>query len=865
MDELLKWLKENNFNIDVPDCDGKIHRFDRDGKKNAWFWGVRLHATKSGQEYIIAKVGDWKTDEEFDFKTNTALTREDKKIIQTNVKEAQEKAARAKEALHADASEIATAIMAGARGTGPTEYMRVKNIPELFGARVTKQSAIDHRTGRKSGWGGNDDVLVVPMRDTNGRLWGVQQITWRPDKNKSDKYFITGQRKQGCYLSIPEDADLLSTEPVYLCEGFATGVSLHKATHQVVIVAFDAGNLLSVAQAIRAEAPDKPIIICGDDDVWGRRPDGSPYNAGREKGTEAATAVLGRVVFPRFRSEEGKPTDWNDLELREGLEEVKRQILEVKPERHYVRCLGHREGSYFYTSSDNKEIVGMRAHGPSELMNLMPLAYWETLYPSKRGIDWQRAADELMRKCRERGIFWPDNIRGAGVWEDNGRIVVHLGDRLYVDGTEIGIHDLHSQYIYALGPSCRSVHKSPLSLAECAPIHELMSLVSFERSEQRFFLAGWIMAARLSGMLRWRPQMWITGESGSGKSTLLQQFVFPMLGDQRKQFAGGTTEAGMRQAIKADAVPVVFDEFEPDSPEAVQRVKSCLEFIRQASTDSGHIVKGSTGGESMQFKARFCAAVSAIRTLLNTQADRTRFTLVELKMVHHATDKWDQVQRALAAFTPEYADRYFARLLHMLPVIQKNMAAFSKAFAAHHNQRLGQQYGPLLAGWAAIIADTELSPEEVEDLVDQVDLNQEGAASGETDQRDCLQHLLQRQVSISVKDGYREEITVARLIEEARFHENFARELARFGMRVVVSKGPVGEGVFISNRNPQLSQLFRDSSWASGWTGSLGRLPGARRNHVACFDKHSVRGLLVPLKEIFSGAGEQEVFDPFQG
>lgn len=860
MEELLKWLQENSFNIDTPSLDGKIYRFDRDGKKNAWFWGVRLHATKSGQEYVIAKVGDWRTDEEFEFRTNAAFTREDKKIITTRIKEAQEKAALAKEALHADAAEIAASIFAGARYEELTDYCKRKLIPQLFGARVTTQSAIDHCTGRKGHKiHANDKVLLVPMRDINGRLWGIQQIT--NGKGGNNKFFIMGQKKQGCFHMIPDDADLSGTEPVYVCEGFATGVSIHLATQGVVVVAFDAGNLESVAQAIRKENPDKPMIICCDDDLWARRQDGSPYNAGREHGIAAATATLSRTVFPKFRSEENKPTDFNDLHAREGLDEVKRQILEVKPERHYVRCLGHREGTYFYTSSDNKEIVAISIHSQEAMTDLMPLAYWETLYPGRRGVDWGRASDELKRRCRDRGIFWPENVRGIGVWDDNGRTVVHLGDRLHVEGSEVGIHDLHSQYIYQLGASCRSIHRNPLTLAECAPMHTLLNLVSFERPEQKLFLGGWIMAARLSGLLRWRPQIWITGESGSGKSTLLQDFVFPMLGDQSKRFTGGTTEAGMRQAIRADAVPVVFDEFEPDSPEAVARVKSCLEFIRQASTDSGHIVKGSTGGEAMQYKARFCAAVSAIRTMLNTQADRTRWTLVELKRIHHDPKQFEQVQVALRAFTPEYADRYVARLLSMLPTIQENMRNFGLAFAAKHSQRLGQQYGPLLAGWAAITSDSVLSADQVEELVESVDLSQEGAASAETDQQDCLQHLMHRQVRVTVKDNVTDEITVARALEGAKFNERYNDELARFGLRLVRSTSiPGGEAVFIANRNPQLSGLFRDSSWSSGWSGSLGRLPDARRNYAAKLDGQTVKGVLVPLRSVFDGEASQEAF-----
>jgi len=845
LEELLRWLAENNFGLELPPLDGKIYRFDRDGKKNAWFWGVQLFTQKSGAAYIIAKVGDWKTDEEFEFKTNMAFSRDDKKAIGQRIKEAQEKAEKAKEGLQIDAAEVAVQILSQARYPDPTEYMTRKMIPELYGARVTKRRLIDAATGRGSNRAFDEECLVVPMRDANGRLWGAQQIY------SSGKYFLTGQRIDACFHSIPEDADLRSGEPIYVVEGFATGATVHQATGEPVVIAFNAGNLPKVVAAIRAESPDRAIIICADDDVRGRRPDGTPYNAGRTKAEEAAKASMAKCVFPKFRTEENNPTDWNDLHIREGLDEVKKQLREVKAERHYIMCLGHADGSYYYTSSSNKEISAVRIHSQDQLTNLMPLAYWEALYMGKRGVDWSRAADDLKQRCRNRGNFRNDHVRGMGVWDDAGRVVVHLGDRLSVDGVEMGIHDLHSQFLYSLEKTCRPIHPKPLTLEECKPIHDFLNLAAFERPEQRMFLAGWIMSARLSGLLDWRPQIWITGESGSGKSTVLAQFVLPMLGDQRLRLTGGTTEAGMRQVIRANAVPVMFDEFEPDSPEAMARVKSCLEYIRQASTDSGYIVKGSAGGSAMQYRARFCAAVSAIRTMLNNQADRTRFTLIELQRAQHTPAQWEAMKIALRAFTPEYADRYFARLLKMIPAIRANQSRFEKAFADKHSQRLGQQYGPLLAGYGAICADGELNPTEIRDYVESINLDEEGAASGESDQAACLAFLNQGRISVVDGRGNRSDQAIAAVILEATGHNMHMNEqLYAYGMRVFTPRGNAAEPMlFVAAVHSQLSKLFRDSPWGANWAGSLARLPGTKKNATQRLSGGVVaKGVAIPIR-----------------
>jgi putative DNA primase/helicase len=80
-----------------------------------------------------------------------------------------------------------------------------------------------------------------------------------------------------------------------------------------VIVAFNAHNLIPVAQSLRAQYPDHRIIICADDDsataakmrdkdiADGKDP--KPlieYNAGIRDAHIAAQSVQGEVVVPVF-------------------------------------------------------------------------------------------------------------------------------------------------------------------------------------------------------------------------------------------------------------------------------------------------------------------------------------------------------------------------------------------------------------------------------------------------------------------------------------------------------------------------------------------------------------------------------------
>jgi putative DNA primase/helicase len=84
----------------------------------------------------------------------------------------------------------------------------------------------------------------------------------------------------------------------------------------------DTSQLATVAIMVRDALPEARLVIAADDD-W-KKAD----NAGLRAARKAAAEVGGVVVSPEFGPDRGeKDTDWNDLHLRAGLGEVKRQLL----------------------------------------------------------------------------------------------------------------------------------------------------------------------------------------------------------------------------------------------------------------------------------------------------------------------------------------------------------------------------------------------------------------------------------------------------------------------------------------------------------------------------------------------------------
>ncbi len=134
------------------------------------------------------------------------------------------------------------------------------------------------------------NVILVPLIDLYGTVWNVQAIfeEAHPRLEKRDKDFLRGGLTKGVFHAIGQ----ATNDEVLICEGYATGASLHEATGFQVLCAMTADNLLSVAQAVRAADPKKKIVLAADND------DTKPGNTGVTAAKKAARAVGGFLAIP---------------------------------------------------------------------------------------------------------------------------------------------------------------------------------------------------------------------------------------------------------------------------------------------------------------------------------------------------------------------------------------------------------------------------------------------------------------------------------------------------------------------------------------------------------------------------------------
>jgi putative DNA primase/helicase len=280
--------------LDAPDsinADGAIHRFSTNGKPRDDSGYYVLHT----DGIAAGAFGCWRTGLQSSWcaKSDNAMTDAERDAHRQRSKAMKAQREADLLATQQQASQTAAALwQEAAQAPAAHEYLTRKRI-KPHGAKFD-----GHR-------------LMIPMRDTAGTLHSLQTIA--PD---GDKRFMPGGRVKGCYHAIGKPDGVL-----IVCEGYATGASIHEATGDAVAVAFNAGNLEAVALALRAKYPALKIIVAADDD---HLTDGNP---GMSKATAAALAVGGLVAVPSFpTSENGRPdkaTDFNDLYLLAGADAVK--------------------------------------------------------------------------------------------------------------------------------------------------------------------------------------------------------------------------------------------------------------------------------------------------------------------------------------------------------------------------------------------------------------------------------------------------------------------------------------------------------------------------------------------------------------
>jgi len=267
---------------------GKIKRFraegDKSGSKNGWY-------VLFDNGFLSGAFGNWKTgltrswcDKRKDKISKVERLRLKQQLVQF-LKEREKEKAQAQQKSAIKCGELWNIANQFVKAEHP--YLISKNI-KAFGIR---------QLGQK---------LLIPVQDVQSRLVSLQFIM--PD---GSKVFQSGGKLKGCFNLIGE-----LKETVFICEGYATGVSIHEATGKSVIVAFFANNLSHVVTTLKAHGLNKlKMIIVADNDHL------NINNTGLDKASECAELHNLPLIYPTFNYGQSG-SDFNDLAKIEGLNTI---------------------------------------------------------------------------------------------------------------------------------------------------------------------------------------------------------------------------------------------------------------------------------------------------------------------------------------------------------------------------------------------------------------------------------------------------------------------------------------------------------------------------------------------------------------
>jgi len=288
--------KLRSFDLSPPDNIkiGKLVRFSTNGRKekNGWY---TIFSNSDGSTVIV--FGNWQTGLKKTFyhsDNGKKISDAEKKQFDEQIKKAIEENKQARIQENKKAAEKASETWDKAEPASPDNSYLKRKLVKSYGLKQTGKS------------------LLIPVYDISDNLMTLQYIY-----SDGTKQFLKGGKAKGGSFAIHGKKDI-----IYLAEGYATGATIYEATGQTVFIAFNSGNLESVALALKEKYPDSRIIIASDNDLLKEQEIGK--NIGLEAGKKAAATINAGLCICPVNS------DFNDLMVSQSIDAVKEALTKIE-------------------------------------------------------------------------------------------------------------------------------------------------------------------------------------------------------------------------------------------------------------------------------------------------------------------------------------------------------------------------------------------------------------------------------------------------------------------------------------------------------------------------------------------------------
>lgn len=558
------------------------------------------------------------------------------------------------------------------------------------------------------------------------------------------------------------------------------------------------------------------------------------------------------------------------------------QINEDPLNKHY-RCLGMLGNKYAIYSYHSGQVEYFSANQLSKktliAMVIGDISHWNRTegIGGDDKISWDAIVGVISRDCCKQGQFDNERLRGCGAWEDKGRVIFNTGKFLYISGEVRNLDDFESYYIYISRIPVVETLEEQLPQEALDNLLSLLSMFRWEYVESAMLLAGWLMVAPLSGMLKWRPHIYVTGQPGTGKSTAFE-IMARVLGRIAIAAQGRSSEAGIRQSIDIDTLPVIFDEAETNNKLDELNNESLMSLARASSAGgAGGIRKGTsdqTGSKNYVTKSCFC--FNSITASVKHASEFRRITMLPMRKRDDETE-----EEALESFAelsatiravfedPDFADKFIATSVNRAKTVTESFEVIKECSLRlkMFRQELVEQLAMLLAGYHALRSEKVITIEEATDLIKGFNWQNYVPDNKTDNHQQLLARLAQQTIDIdNEKKGY-ERGTFKRSVAEllqflsyphgteehsdgALFKEEIAvRALGKLGLKYNKTE----RLVYISNQSDSLARLLSGSQWGLNWTTTFKSIPGAHAPVKPVYFGNTVgtrRAIAIPLDAI---------------
>lgn len=584
-------------------------------------------------------------------------------------------------------------------------------------------------------------------------------------------------------------------------------------------------------------------------------------------------------------------------------DELEDEELDEKTGGQFFRCLGHLDGKSYFLSLKSGQVFDLTPAGLQQntLLHLAPLNYWSEKFPKFGrphkddknapvvGVNWVEAVDALIQATYSAGIWNPRLRCYQGARMDGGTVVFHSGTCLYVDGRGIVPLDKFSgKYIYASSTDGRMPDVDNPFPADSAEVREyLRILCSLDwnpefREISIMSLFGWVALSVITGILKWRPHIWLDGPRGSGKSWIIVNLVNKVLNGFVQAVKANSSEPGIRNVLDARAVPVTFDEAEGDGKENKLRMSAILGLARHSASEGDSVVAQgvSGGGGSRNYSIASSFLMTSIVPQVIAAADRSRFAQIKLGPGRkHDGFKAEVEVPALNLLTETFRDRWLGRMITRARDYHETYMHMVHGLSRlGMERRLADLYGSFATGCWLMLRDGVPADENEAAMFLQSEFNVMesliNVAEDVGEDKDHVRLFVALQSHLVRLDGQnnagsRSE-ALGDLIEVACGHvgegnclitQDEARQvLARLGMRPGVGSTPAGDqevaDTLLIHKNSQpIRDILEKTSYATSYSDVMSQASDVKNGKPSRFGAGfgTTRPLIVPLKHFNIG------------